>query len=132
MVSTLNIGHSFSNAAAIYFDYNDPIATNNEVIMIEHQVSIPSFGQSQRITIYPNPVEHRLNIKSQLNLKFNSIEIYSISGQVPMVVTNADTAKSVDVSHLKSGYYILKNNTDKSASTDKFLKKQLFTIAYFE
>ena len=124
-VSTLNIGDSFSNAAAIYFDYNDPILTNNEVTTIADQLSNPTFEQKHiEIKLYPNPVVDQLHIKLDSDLeKINSVEIYNISGQLLMVLTKGAKTASIDVSHLPSGTYLLKLNSGANSSTHKFFKK---------
>lgn len=67
---------------------------------------------------YPNPVKDELIFSG--NLKINSINLFSYSGQKlsELKITNG----KVNLSHLKKGFYILKLDTDKGEKTIKIIK----------
>ncbi len=71
-------------------------------------------------SVYPNPVTNKLTIKNNL-LVINKIDLYDMAGKsIQMIILKNDT---VDVSHLTSGVYILRINTDKGNSYRRILKK---------
>ena len=57
---------------------------------------------SNDFKLYPNPVKNILNIKT--NAVIDNVEVYSVMGQKVMSVN----AKTIDVSQLKQGIYLLK------------------------
>jgi hypothetical protein len=74
--------------------------------------------QGKEISFYPNPVKNILNISSESNIV--SIKIISTSGKLLKLVHNL---KSVDVSDLPTGVYLIKVQSDKAITTSKFIKK---------
>lgn len=77
---------------------------------IEHLFSASS------ITIYPNPVENTLHIKSTTGINFKST-IYNLLGENML---DKLSGNSVDVTSLSRGFYIIKIN---NAYTFRFFKK---------
>ena len=120
--STLVAGDSFSNSAGIYFDYNEAIITN----IATTTVGLPLANTDvtfHYFTISPNPVKEILNITKNQNIELKSVSIYNTLGQLFQVYTNAQNLKSIDVSNLKTGNYIIKINSDKGILNAKFIKK---------
>lgn len=68
-------------------------------------------------SVYPNPTSNILNIQTSESIK--NVTAYNILGQK---VLQANT-KTLNVSSLKSGVYILKVETAKGSATLKFVKK---------
>ncbi len=120
--STLGNGDSFSNSAAIYFDYNEAVLTNTATTTVQ-LLAQQDFEYSKYLVLYPNPVSNLLNIRKNEEIKIRSIRIYSVIGQLIMVVPNAENTVSIDVSSLTSGSYIVKILTDKGMSGTKFIKR---------
>jgi len=48
--------------------------------------------------------------------------IYNTLGQIVLVIPNTQQTKTVDVSSLKTGNYLMKINSDKGCSSVKFLR----------
>lgn len=119
-VATLEAGDSFSNAAAIYFDYNDAVNTNDEITSIG-VLSVPTQESASTFTIYPNPVADVLHIKVT-DLVADKLEVYGLSGRLLMAIPNARQTTSLDVSHLPAGVYILKIKSEQAVQTSKFVK----------
>ncbi|WP_147676031.1 T9SS type A sorting domain-containing protein [Algibacter pacificus] len=71
-------------------------------------------------TIYPNPVNHILNIKTP-NQKYN-YSIYNIQGQVVLKNMN-QTSKTINVSKLPSGIYLLKLYSNNYSQNFKIIKQ---------
>lgn len=120
--STLVAGDTFGGLANIYFDYNYPITTNTYITTIQ-ALSVQDFSFENYFSLYPNPVSDVLNINSKESIEISSIHIYNVMGQLMMVIPNAKSTTSIDVSHLSSGNYFVKINSDKGTSNTKFIKR---------
>jgi len=78
--------------------------------------------ESRYFTISPNPVSDVLNIFKKEGVEINTVEIFNLLGQSIDKITDAEKTNVIDVSHLKSGTYILRINSDKGISNAKFIK----------
>lgn len=67
--------------------------------------------------IYPNPVKNNLHINTNEDLQ--KVEIYAISGA--LLLTHSQ--KTIDLSYLSEGVYILKAYTNQGVHTKKFVKQ---------
>ncbi len=122
--TNLLIGDSISNQAYIYFDFNNPVATNiakTDIILFtgvdELQTSTDLFN------IYPNPATSKLTIQFNSNLQKNiSLDLFDVYGQRIKIIHDGmipsnGLNKSIDISDLSSGIYFIKsegeNNTVK-------------------
>jgi Leucine-rich repeat (LRR) protein len=74
----------------------------------------------QSISIYPNPVQNQLFIEITEG-KISAINILGLSGKV--VLSNPNYTKSIDVSGLSKGIYILKIETENGVSATRFVKQ---------
>ena len=115
---TLVVGDTFSNQVNIYFDYNNPIVTNNYVTTIQ-TLGINQNDLKGTIAIYPNPVKDILEFKTIENV--SKVEIYDISGRI--LISNSISENKIDLSYLKSGNYILKLYTEKGVMNTKIVKE---------
>jgi len=88
-VKLYDMGSQGANAICIRSSSNTPIAN------IERQ----------NLQIYPNPVKDELFIQSETDI--NKIEIYDIAGK-QMLTGNLSSGKSINVSVLPAGVYVLK------------------------
>ena len=73
------------------------------------------------ITMYPNPTSSKLNISAATTIK--SIEIYNVLGKQVMNLTVNNTSKSIDVSNLATGVYLIKYQVENTIGTSKFIKQ---------
>jgi hypothetical protein len=64
---------------------------------------------------------NRLNIETKQTIAVAS-NIYNTLGQIVLVIPNTQQTKTVDVSSLKTGNYLMKINSDKGCSSVKFLR----------
>lgn len=69
--------------------------------------------------MYPNPVKNVLNINTQEPLQ--KIEVTDLLGRT--VLSKGNVSKSIDVSSLIKGVYILKLTSEKGISTKKIIKE---------
>ncbi|MCS3529725.1 T9SS type A sorting domain-containing protein [Chryseobacterium sp. JUb7] len=117
--STLNLGDSFSNTAKIYFDYNFPIITNTYTTTVQNVLATAEISkENNTVSIYPNPVQDILFIKSKDQVI--KAEIYDTAGRILKSVSITD--RSINVSEVSRGNYIIKLFTKDKTVTQKFVK----------
>lgn len=117
----MQVGDTFSNTASIYFDYNAPIVTNTATSTFT-LLAKQDFNFNDSFVVSPNPATDVLHIKAKNGLVANSIEIYTVTGQLVLAVSHPEKDKSIDVSDLRTGSYVIKVNSDKGSSSTKFVK----------
>jgi hypothetical protein len=118
--STLEIGDSVANKANIYFDYNFPVETNNaETIFQSLGISTPILDSL--LSIYPNPVNEVVQIKSKINIK--SIELYDIQGRLLQTQLVNSFSTELNLLQRANGMYFIKINTDKGSKVEKLVKE---------
>jgi len=103
---------------------NGPIAGVRDIGAAESgsiNTSVNENNLSSQISIYPNPVKNLLFIELD-NQKVTEITIIDYSGRVVKTITN-NTTKSIDVSDLIKGIYILKIATKNGVLTNRFIKQ---------
>lgn len=71
-------------------------------------------------TIYPNPTTDELNITTVNGLELNEISIFDLTGRK---VKSFKNEKTLNVSDLASGTYIINIKTNEGTGTSKFIKK---------
>ncbi len=82
-------------------------------------LAVSEAGKKDIFTIYPNPTADVVNFDLQNNV--TSVEVYDAAGK--LVKSVKDGAKSVNISSLTKGSYILKVNADNKIYTKKVIKK---------
>jgi len=75
-------------------------------------------GNDAQMIVYPNPANQSINIKSELDLEGNQIEIYDMSGRI--VLKSILENNQIDVRSLSTGIYILKVKTMQGQSITRF------------
>ena len=116
--SNLTLGDTFSNQVNIYFDYNNPVVTNNYITTIQNVLRNNQFAFGN-ILIFPNPVKDILQFKSEE--KITKIEVYDITGRI--INSKSVNENTVDLSELKNGNYILKLYSENGTINTKIIKE---------
>ena len=90
---------------------------------IESIVGIENYT-TPALVIYPNPTNRELRITSEKS-QVTSIEIFDVSGRkLPMSTVSFKSLETlIDISHLTSGLYFLKINTEAGEVIKKVLKE---------
>jgi len=83
-------------------------------------LNIENNDSTTTAVLYPNPANQFLNIQLEKGNLLESVQIYNTLGQ--LVFTGKINQSRVDVTHLKTGNYIVKTTTAKGISTTKFTK----------
>jgi hypothetical protein len=73
------------------------------------------------IIIYPNPTKKHLNINTQARVK--SISIIDMTGKTVYKIANPNQTKTIDLSILKLGIYIVKIHTNSRVFTKRIIKQ---------
>ena len=121
---TLQVGDVFENDAAIFFDYNAPIATNIAQTSIENTLGLDNFNLfNNTIKLFPNPVNDTFFLESKEVIK--SIVIYNISGSQIQNVSYIGAKSKIEIStkNLSQGTYFVKVSTDSDVFNKKLIKK---------
>lgn len=82
-------------------------------------LAVSEAGKKDIFTVYPNPTVDVLNF--DVAGKINSVEVYDAAGK--LVKTSKDGAKSLNVSELSKGNYVVKVQTENTSYTKKVIKK---------
>ena len=85
-----------------------------------------SFGTSgiestevSKLKLYPNPVVNSLSISSDINV--DKAEVYSVNGT--LMLSKSGSIKSLDMSGLKSGSYLVKFYSEKEVIKQSIIKR---------
>ncbi len=91
-------------------------------IKTEYALGLPQNANDQKLVLYPNPVTNELNISSLSNsIVIEKISVYNLIGQL---VKNVEgNARSIDMSDLNTGSYLIKITTDEGVIDRKIIKK---------
>lgn len=114
----LTLGSSFSNSAAIYFDYNYPIVTNNYTTTVQ-ALELHENVSGQALVAYPNPVKDILTF--QIDGTISKVAVYDVAGRVLFNAPVSDN--KVDLSELKAGNYLVKVYTVNGIKSSKIVKQ---------
>ena len=117
---TLVVGDTFSNTAAIYFDYNFPITTNTATTSIQ-TLGSQDFEFNSLFSLSPVPAKSSLTITTKQDVVMSSVIIYNTLGQLVQVITYP--TETIDVSGLQSGSYFIRITSDKGSASGKFIKE---------
>lgn len=97
------------NRAAIYFDFNPPIITNQVVTTFANLfTSLTENKERLRANIAPNPTNGRIKISLEKHIQNGVLSIYDLNGRVVHTENQLNGKKQeIDLSALSNGIYIL-------------------------
>jgi len=112
------------NAGQYYIEfYAAPTNTsylNPYIFIIQNALSNDDRMVSNNITVYPNPTNSKINIKSES--KFDEVEIYTVIGQ-KVISNKISENQEIDLSELTSGTYLIKLKCDGLIKCIKIIKE---------
>lgn len=112
----LPIGTRFTNSAAIYFDFNEPVITNTTVnTLADLSVGNVVSGNNNGVTIYPNPTNDVFTIRLD-EQEYTSVKVINLTGQT--VTERSITAKETTINMgqaVPGVYFLLLEGPDGSA-----------------
>ncbi|MBL7914797.1 MAG: T9SS type A sorting domain-containing protein [Bacteroidia bacterium] len=116
--STVTIGDSIQNFAAIYFDFNNPVITNTAVTKIIQPTGVQEIPQGN-ISIFPNPTNNKFTIRlTESAENLTEVNVFNLYGQEVKAFKIAPThTAEIDISDLAQGvYFIQLNNSNQLIS----------------
>jgi len=117
--TSLNGGAYLANIQIDGAAPSEPLALNvNGYLIYESSLSVQDHTAFD-FAVYPNPVKDMLHINTQEALQ--KIEVADLLGRT--VFKQNNVPKSVDISSLNKGVYILKLTSEKGISTKKIIKE---------
>jgi Leucine-rich repeat (LRR) protein len=93
---------------------------NTETFTTDATASITDEFLNNNLSIQPNPVKEMLRINTTQQIKIQEVEIYTLLGKQILKESNI---KTINVSELSRGIYILKIKTDKGVGIKKIIKE---------
>lgn len=77
------------------------------------------------LQVFPNPTSGLLTIQNNQQLKLNTVQVYSVAGQLikSFKVENSAKNTTIDLSTFAKGTYIVKVNSDTESTNVKVIKK---------
>lgn len=121
-VPTLVVGDTFSNSAAIYFDFNYPIFTNDATTEVQ-VLGTENFDWQKSFAVFPNPMHDELTVKSLAETVATKIEVFNTLGQLVISVVQPSSEEIVDVSRLAAGNYFVKMHSSQGIGVAKVVKQ---------
>ncbi len=117
-------GTSISNLAGIYFDFNEPVITNEAILLIENPVGTRDLSDLVRFSIYPNPTEQWINVVLPDDGvgEIEWVEIIDAFGR-QLLRQSWSGANALDVSDLPSGVYqLILRSEEQVIGVSQFVK----------
>lgn len=139
LLTTLNVANGNNTSLGIFDASNNPNLTCIQVddvtysttnwTNIDAEASFSkgcgtagiSESKKELVNIYPNPVQNELFVQLEEG-QITQLDILDLSGKVIKTITSSN-AKSIDVSNLTQGVYMLKVYTETGVSPNRFVKQ---------
>ncbi len=119
-------GTEFKNEADIYFDFNEPVITNETRHVINETIYLQNAGLNEvmedaNFSIYPNPTRDLLHVISKTNASHN-FHLMDLSGKTISKGKITASNATIPVAELTNGVYILVLENGKSLNQYKIIK----------
>ena len=105
----LALGQEITNAADIYFDFNEPVRTPDATVVVTDETGVRPVAVPEKLNVFPVPVKQLLT--AMLPARFVPVQAIAIGAdgrRVPLFKPNVLEQKGeYDVRHLASGGYVL-------------------------
>ena len=106
-------GSVIENAAAIFFDFNEPVITNTVAHTIGEMVTVGLEGPGQasrnRLSLYPNPATEKLMLQlDSPPVGQSSFLLYHSTGQLALRRPMSEQAMELNIGHLPEGLYFFR------------------------
>ncbi|WP_121665628.1 T9SS type A sorting domain-containing protein [Mesonia aquimarina] len=119
--ANVEVGDVISGNASIYFDYNEPIITNTVSTEIIEPLEVKKYDLKDSVSLYPNPAQSVLNIKTVSSVEVEQVDIFNIQGQE--ILSIKKNLKSINLENLSEGMYILQVKTNQGNLNQQLIKE---------
>jgi uncharacterized repeat protein (TIGR01451 family) len=118
----LPYGTEFTNNAAIYFDFNDPVVTNTTLNTLA-PVSVQEVANAKNsVLVYPNPVNDLLTIKMD-KVVYSEVRIMNTMGQLCAEHKLTGKEAQISVSKLSPGIYFMLLSGENGNAVERIEKQ---------
>ncbi len=100
--------------------YNSSYANPKSVTVVSNTTGIAD-QEAENAQIYPNPATDFITLQNTETV--DVVEIFNMMGAQVIRKTHVAAGEQINISQLTSGIYFLKQTTDGSTSTQKFIKR---------
>ena len=109
------------NKAFIFFDYNDPIITNEFTSIVHDDLTVNAIEINHDVKVYPNPTSGILNIEG---INSGTLSVSNVIGErVLFQEASAEDFGNINLENLPTGLYMLTISSGNKISTIKVVKK---------
>ena len=105
--STLVVGDSVQNTAAIYFDLNAPVITNTAITTVTTTTSVTRPADPVQLSLHPNPTNGAILVRTSDHLLGGELLVRDAVGRIVLSDRIGSAEQALDLSALSSGHYIL-------------------------
>ena len=116
----LTPGTQIKNTGHIYFDYNEPVATNTVLNTIAIPSGINEINNMTLLRVYPNPAKDKL-IVTISNSGNSTIVITDVLGKMVSKIKTAEMQTQINVSDLQDGIYFIKLTQNNASYVEKII-----------
>jgi uncharacterized repeat protein (TIGR01451 family) len=126
----LQVGHTISDKADIYFDFNAPVATNFANLLLINPLGIAEGQGSASAYVSPNPsnglftLHYVLHTISEVQISLKTIQGKILEKQVLKSQPAGNNLVQLDASSLADGIYILELRNGDTLETIKLVKRK--------
>lgn len=115
----LAVGTEVKKSAAIYFDFNAPVITNENVLKIVESLAIKNTtSKPSALNIFPNPTSGEFRFFAE---KDGELSVFNALGGLVLQKTITAGSQSVDGAELPTGIYLVKLAIDGKLKTGKLV-----------
>ena len=118
---TLTDGAQIGNTANIYFDFNEPVITNEAIFTVDAEAGLVEEGTSP-FQVFPNPAIDRINIERNEN-GAAEIRINDAQGRTIRSVHVIGKQSSIPLAGLAPGAYSIRVISAMSDRSTRFIKR---------
>ena len=97
----------------------------NSISISASSVGIDDLALRNGIAMYPNPGKNNVTIANSTSIKLDQLAIYDVSGKLinTMDLRNMQQVRTIDVSNLSSGVYMLQIQGNGARTTKRWIKR---------
>ncbi len=116
----LSMGIQIKNRGHIYFDYNEPVATNTTLNTIAAPSGINEINKSGLLKVYPNPAKDVLVVSMSSNGS-SAIVITDVLGKTVRQLKTNELQTEINISDLQDGIYFIKLTQYNASYVEKII-----------
>ncbi|GGB71775.1 hypothetical protein GCM10007424_09700 [Flavobacterium suaedae] len=115
---SLMVNDVVTNSAEIFFDYNEPLTTNNANTTFE-TLKANVYQLDKSVKLYPNPAKNKVQVSADTQI--NTIEVFDIQGRLLYSIPAGSSEHEIDMSKRSSGIYFVRIITEFGSTVEKLV-----------